>query len=170
MSSHLVFNEVDDVVKARLESYWTKKLPRLQQLLIPYPTGLQEIRLTVSHHRQDSRRSWYEVRAVIHLPTGTLAVEANDEDPQVVLDRVADTFVAEIRRHKERVRRDYIFKRKSRNRADLSAAGPQLQRHVEGGRREDFFRLLRPHLRFLRDYARRELRILELEGTLHRGS
>ena len=40
---------------------------------------------------------------------------------------------------------------------------------MEAGRREDFFRLLRPHLRFLRDHARRELRLLELEGTLHRG-
>ena len=37
MSSHLVFNGVDDAVKARLESYWAKKLPRVQKLLVPYP-------------------------------------------------------------------------------------------------------------------------------------
>ena len=90
------------------------------------------------------------------------------QDPQVVLDRVADELVTEIKRHKERVRHDYIFKRKARDRADLSAAGPQLQRDVERGRREDFFRLLRPLLRSLRNHARRELRGLELEGMLHR--
>ena len=131
MSSHLVFNGVDDVVKARLETYWAKKLPRLQKLLVPYRTELQEIRLTVSRHPRNSHRSWYEVRAVIHLPTGTLAAEANDQDPQAALDRVADALVTEIKRHKERVRHDYIFKRKARDRADLSAAGPQLQRDVE---------------------------------------
>jgi RNA polymerase sigma factor (sigma-70 family) len=67
------------------------------------------------------------------------------------------------------VRRDYIFKRKNRSRADLSAAGPLLQRQKQSKKREEFFRLLRKHLTFLRDYARREIRILDREGTLHRG-
>jgi ribosomal subunit interface protein len=169
MSSHRVFNGVDDAVKQRLESYWEKKLPRLEKLLAPYRADLREIRLTVSQHRRDSQPSWYEVRAVLHLPTGTLAAEANAEDPQVALDRVADALVTEIKKHKERVRQDYLFKRKGHNRADLSAAGPLLKRDVEHGRREDFDRLLRPHLRILRDHARRELRTLELEGLLHRG-
>jgi hypothetical protein len=48
MSNHVVFNGVDDAAKARLEAYWTRKLPRLQKLLVPYRTDLQEIRLTVS--------------------------------------------------------------------------------------------------------------------------
>ena len=89
MSSHLVLSGIDDAVKARLEKYWEEKLPRVQRLLVPYPTDLREIRLTVSHH-QDTHRSWYEGRAVIHLPTGTLAAEANDKDSQVVLDRITD--------------------------------------------------------------------------------
>jgi ribosome-associated translation inhibitor RaiA len=165
MSSHLVFNGCSDTVKAGLETYWAKKLPRLQKLLVPYRTDLQEIRLTVYCHQQNPQRSWYEARAAIHLPTGTLAAEADDEDPQVVLDRVTDTLATEIKRHKERVRKDYIFKRKSRQRADLNAAGPLFQGSAEAGRREDFFRLLR----FLRNHARHELKILELEGTLHRG-
>ena len=90
------------------------------------------------------------------LPTGTLAAEATDDDPQVVLDRIVNTLVEEIRRHKEKARRDYVYKRKNRNRADLSAAGPRLEEHEEAGNPEDFFRMLRPHLGFLRDYARRE--------------
>ena len=82
---------------------------------------------------------------------------------------MADELVTEIKRHNERVRHDYIFKRKARDRADLSAAGPLLKKDVEHGRRNDFFGLLRPHLRFLRDQAWRALRKLELDGTLHRG-
>jgi ribosome-associated translation inhibitor RaiA len=102
MSMHLVFNGIDDATKARLESYWAEKLPRLQKLLVPYRTDPREIRLTVSRHQKDSQRPWYEGRAVVQLPTGTLAAEANDEDPQVVLDRLADVLVAEVKRHKER--------------------------------------------------------------------
>jgi RNA polymerase sigma factor (sigma-70 family) len=169
MSTHMVFNGCDDAVKARLQAYWARKLPRLQKLLVRYRTDLQEIRLTVYCHPQGPERRWYEARADIHLPTGTLAARADDKDPQVTLDRITDALATEIKRHKERVRHEYLFKRKARSRADLSAAGPQLQREAEIGRREDFFRLLRPLLRFLRDHARRELRILEEKGTLHRG-
>src|SRR4051794_24720471 len=169
MSMHWVFNEVDDVVKVRLEAYWAKKLPRLQKLLVHYPADLQEIRLTVSHHRSDAQRSRYEVRGVIQLPTGTLVAEADDDDPHAALDRVADELVAELGKHRERVRHDYVFKRKNRNRADLSAAGPLLKRDKAHNRREDFFRLLRTQPRFLRAYARREIRSLERDGLLHRG-
>jgi RNA polymerase sigma factor (sigma-70 family) len=169
MSTHLVFDGVDAHVKSRLKTYWAKKLARLKKLLVPYPPDLQEIRLTVSHHQPNSQRSFYEGRGIIPLPTGTLAAEANGGDPQTVLDGIADTLAAEVRRHKEKVRRDYIFKRKNRSRADLSAAGPLLQRQKQSKKREEFFRLLRKHLTFLRDYARREIRILDREGTLHRG-
>src|SRR5262249_33944211 len=155
MNSHLVFNDCDDATKAHLETYWQKKLPRLQKLLVPYRTDLQDIRLTVYRHPQSREGSWYEIRAVIYLPTGTLATEAHDKYPELALDHVADTLAAEIKKHKEHVRRDYIFKRKGRNRADLGAAGSLLDRDVEIGRRQDFFRLLRPMLRFLRDHARR---------------
>lgn len=60
---------------------------------------------------------------------------------RAVLDRLADTLAREIKRHKERVRKDYVFKRKARARvrarADRSAAGPMLERdRAERLRRE----------------------------------
>jgi RNA polymerase sigma factor (sigma-70 family) len=168
MSSHLVFNGVEDDLKARLEEYWQKKLPRLEKRLVPYRPDLQEIRLTVYRHK-NSRREWFEVRGVIHLPTGTLAVEEENVDAFAALDGVVDRVTEEIKRHKELVRKDYVFKRKGRHRADLSAAGPLLLRDAEGGRREDFFWLLRPRLGDLRDHARREISILERKGKLHPG-
>lgn len=168
MKIHWVFHNCDEPIKATLESYWSKKLKRLEKLLVPYQPDLQDVRLTLYRHEQNPQRAWFEGRAVIHLPTGTLVAEANDKEPRVVLDQLADTLVREVKRHKEQVRRDYVFKRKERARADLSAAGPLLERDREVGRRQDFFQLLRPLLGFLRDHARRELRILELEGVLHR--
>ena len=109
------------------------------------------------------------MRAVIHLPSGTVVATANERDPVVAIDRMADALVNEIKRHTEQLRKDYVFKRKGRQRADVSAAGPLLERDSEFGRQKDFFQLLRPQLDFLRDHARRELRILELDGTLGRG-
>ena len=169
MSSHLAFNGCDDIVQNGLQASWNKKLPSLQKLLAPYRTDVQEIWLTVHCHREKSQRLWYEVRGVIQLPTGTLTAEAEGKDSQGVVTDVANTLASEIKRHKERFRNDFVFKRKTRERANLSAAGPPLQRDAKSGRREDFFHLLRPLLRFLRDHARREIRILELEGALHRG-
>jgi RNA polymerase sigma factor (sigma-70 family) len=166
MKMHWVFNDCGEADKARMESYWEKKAPRLRRLLTSYGPDLQDLRLTVYHHPQ---RSWYEVRAVLHLPTGTLVAEETDKDPRAVLDRVADTLIREVKRHKERVRRDQAYRRKTRRQEALSAAGPLLERDAEVGRREAFFALLRPMLRSLHDHARRELKILELEGALPRG-
>jgi RNA polymerase sigma factor (sigma-70 family) len=169
MSSHVVFTGVDDATRARLEASWAEKLPRLQKSLSRYRPDLQEIRLTVHRHQQSPLRSWYEARAVIHLPTGTLAAEAIDKDGRAALDGVADEIVKEVKRHNELVRKDYVYKRKARRGADLEAAAPLLHKDVEAGRKEDFFRLLRPMLRTLRDHAERELRSLELRKLLHRG-
>jgi ribosome-associated translation inhibitor RaiA len=124
MSSHWVFSDCDEAVKTRLETYWSKKMPRLEKLLVHYRPDLREIRLTVYCHQQNPQRFWYEVRGVIHLPTGTLVAEGNDKEPEAAVDRVADTLAGEIKRHKEHVRKDYVFKRKSPDRGDISAAGP----------------------------------------------
>jgi RNA polymerase sigma factor (sigma-70 family) len=169
MSTQWVFNGVDEVLKTRLQAYWEKKWPRLQRLLSNYRPDLVEVRLTLYQHQQNSSRTWYELRVVVQLPTGTVSAEVNDDDPRVALDKVTDTLRLEITRHKELVRRDYVFKRKRRHRDDLSAAGPLLQHDHEKGRRKDFFGLLRPLVGYLRDHARRELNIYELNGLLHEG-
>ncbi|GIW79829.1 MAG: hypothetical protein KatS3mg105_1636 [Gemmatales bacterium] len=167
MTSHYIWNGCSPHLKDRLSQYWSKKVRRIERVLTPYRPDLVELRLTFHRHSADNKGEWFEGRAVVHLPTGTVVAEANEKDGQVVLDRIADTLVRDIKRHKEQVRKDYVFKRKVRAREDLSAAGPYLERDREVGRKEDFFQLLRPQLRFLADHARRELRILELEGVLH---
>jgi RNA polymerase sigma factor (sigma-70 family) len=141
----------------------------LHKLLASYSPKLRDIWLTVHRKDQGHQGDCYEARAVLYLPTGTLAAEADDKDPETDLDLVADALAAKIERHNRRVRKDTVTKGKVGQRADLNAISPLLQRDAERGRKDEFFRLLRPQLRFLKDHARRELMILEIDGTLHRG-
>ena len=153
MTSHLIFNGFDDATKPELEKYWKKKLPRLHKLLASYSPELRDIWLTVYRKDQGQQGDWYEARAVLHLPTGTLAAEANEKDPETALDLVADALAVKIERHNRRVRRDTVTKGKAGQRADLNAIAPLLQRDAESGRKDDFFLLLRPQFRFLRSRA-----------------
>src|SRR5579875_1653688 len=166
MQTHWVFNDCSEPLKASLQAYWEKKQTRLERLLKPFRPALRELRSTVYQHEQPKR---WEVRGVLYLPTCTLAAEETEADYKPALDRLTDVLVGEIKRHKERLRHDYVFRRKSRRREELTAAGPLLERDVAQGRRQAFFDLLRPLLRSLHEHARRELHILELEDVLPKG-
>lgn len=63
-------------------------------------------------------------------------------------------------------RKGSLFKRRARARAEFTAVDPLLQHDVDVGNEEDFLTLLRPLLEYLREYADRELRILEGNGLL----
>ena len=82
------------------------------------------------------------------------------------LDGAADKLEKTLKRTLGR--KDSLFKRKARERAELTAADPLLNRNAEVGKQEDFLKLLRPLLGYLRDHARRELRILEITGPCTR--
>jgi DNA-directed RNA polymerase specialized sigma24 family protein len=66
-------------------------------------------------------------------------------------------------------RKGSIFKRRVRARADFKGAGAMLQHDVEIGKRDEFIKVLRPLLGHLGQHARRELRIMEANGTLYPG-
>jgi RNA polymerase sigma factor (sigma-70 family) len=169
MSFHWVFNKCMSAVKSDVEEYWGRKWQRLQKLLAPsYAPELQDVRVTFACHQQNPQRVWYDIHAVIGLPTGTLVAKSHDKQPRAAVDKVVDRLAAEIIRHKERLRKDYVFKRKTRPRADLSAAGPQTSRQPTVEDRQLFTRLIRPLLPVLKDHIRRELKVLEIEEVLHR--
>jgi ribosomal subunit interface protein len=104
MSEHVIFREVAEATKPLIEDYWGKKLPRLQKLLASYNSDLQEIDLTIYQHPQNSHRHWYEARAVVHLPNGALAAQAEENEANAAIDRVADVLVTEIKKHQDRLR------------------------------------------------------------------
>ncbi len=66
-------------------------------------------------------------------------------------------------------RRESLAQRRARAEAELSAAEPVLKQSVVVGKQEDFIELLDPILSYLGDHARRELRMMEINGTLHPG-
>ena len=63
-------------------------------------------------------------------------------------------------------RKDSLFKRRTRALAEFTAVDPLLQQNAELGNQEEFLTLLCPLLDHLRDHAKRELRILEINGLL----
>jgi DNA-directed RNA polymerase specialized sigma24 family protein len=66
-------------------------------------------------------------------------------------------------------RKSSIFKLRVRQRAEFTGADRLLQRDVETGKRDDFLNVLRPLAGHLGQHARRELRIMEANGTLYPG-
>ncbi len=161
-----VFQDCDEPRRERARRAWAEARPRLEQLLTTFPSEQRRLLLTVRH---GDRPACDDVRAVLILPAGTLVAEESADDAAVALRRVARTLGEEIKRFKDLLRHERLDRRKSRRREILSAAGPLLQRDAELGRREAFFEVLRPLLGTLREHARRELRIAELEGGLPRG-
>ncbi len=161
-----VFQDCEEPRKERARRAWDESWPRLARLLATFPPDQRRLLLAVRH---DDRPPHDEARAVLILPTGTLVAEESADDAAVALKRVAHTLGEEIKRHKELLRHEHLYRRKSGRREMLSAAGPLLHRDAELGRSDAFFDLLRPLLGTLRDHARRELRIAELEGTLLEG-
>ena len=61
MSSHLVFNGLDDDLKARLEAHWQKKWPCLERVLAPNRPEVQDVPVTFFLRKKPSRKERYEV-------------------------------------------------------------------------------------------------------------
>ncbi len=165
MKTQWVFNNCGRD-KRKAQAYWEKKAHRLNRLMSNYRPELRRIRLTV--YRHDARDEW-EMRGVVHLPTGTLVSEETCATLHECIDKVADELAREIRRHKSKVRKDHLYRRRRRRRQQLSAAGPYLAQDASDGRKDAFVAMLLPLMDQVCDHARRELRILVHDGTLPKG-
>src|ERR1700749_4833773 len=118
MNGHVVFIQVDDGLKSRRKAHWDKSLPRIRKVLPRRSADATEIRLTVHRHPKTPSYALFEVRAVADMPVGTVAAESSGDNPEQAIDQVVDTVVEEIKRRRELARKDYLWKRKNRNRAD----------------------------------------------------
>ena len=163
MSDHMVFHNCPDWQKQAIRSYWLQKTPRIERLLTRFPEDQRELRLTVTH-----KPKRYDVHAVLLLPTGSLAAEASSPTDRDAIDMVTDKLVAEVRRHREAIRRDYLYHRKERRQELSGQAAVLLQPGAVRPDRERFFGLLSPLLARLRDHAQHELLVAELQGRIGR--
>jgi len=162
-----VFRGCNGSQKNEIQAYWDQKLPRLERLLAKFPDQLRDMQITLRHLPRIGR---FENRAVVHLPTNTLVVEEAGESWTEALDTVTDTLVRRIKSHKEKLRGDWTYRRRRRRREEFDAAGPLLVQDRKMHRQEEFFALLRPLLKRLGHHARRELRLLELDGKVPMGA
>lgn len=166
MRTRWTFHDCDDLIKTEVEAYWSRKAPRLERLLATFPDSLHDLSISLYRHRA---RGSFEGRTVLQLPSHTLVASASEADHRAVIDRLVDLLATEIKRHRARLRHDWVYRRKNRRRDELTAAGPLLAQDRQERRREAFFELLLPILRPLKEHARRELRLLEQQGLVGRG-
>jgi len=164
MRTRWTFHECDDLSKTEIEAYWVKKIPRIERLLQTFPEDRRRLDVSIYQHL---RRYSFDGRAVLRLPTRTLVASASEENCRALIDELTDLLASEIKRHRARLRHDWLYRRKNHRRDDLNAAGPLLAHDRSERRREAFFELLLPMLHPLKAHARRELRLLEQQGTLH---
>lgn len=101
MLDHLVFLECPSGLKDEIRAYWAQKQPRFERLLATFRPELCHLRLVV--RRSKSR---WETRAVLSIPTATLAARRGADHWSEALDGLADRLASEIRRHKARLRHE----------------------------------------------------------------
>ena len=163
MPEHVAFHGVDDAAKQDIRAYWERKWKRLERLLQPFPPDQRHLRLAIH-----SNAPFYDVRAVLLLPTGTLVANGRSHRPDFheAIDLVADRLAEEIRRHKGLLRHDHLYHRKRRRQRDLIGIRAAVEEHFAKRDRQAFAEVLRPALRGLQDHAQRELVIAQLEGRV----
>lgn len=163
MVQHLIFHNCPDTVKEGIRDYWSRKQPRIARLLQTFPEEQRHLRLMV-----DRNPDGYQARAVLMLPTQVLVAQSKTRQDvyQAAIDEAVDILAEEIRRHKNKLRRDRTHRKKQQQQTDFATALELLEQDIRQQRREFFFDLLRPVLRNLRNHARRELVFAQLEGKV----
>jgi len=164
MAEHLIFHDCADEVIRVISDYWTRKTPRLERLLQHFPDDQRHTRLYVRRHPKR-----YEAHVALRLPTGTLVAEADAKDYLEALDVVSDRLAAEIRRHKEVIRRAGAYRRRRPRSAVVADASVPLAAHRRARARAAFLAQLRPVLMTLRDHAHRELVLAQLQHEIKPG-
>jgi ribosomal subunit interface protein len=141
MQTHWAYHNCGDSLKSEIQDYAKKKLSRLQRLLARFRPSLRELFLTVNRARQ-ATGDHFEVHVVLQLPSHTLASRELAGSWWEAVDIAFDAMVRQVRRHKARLRGDWLYRRKNRPRQGLSAAGPEPSQNGEQLRRNLPYQLL----------------------------
>lgn len=155
-----------DAQKASARSYWQEKMPRLERVLTRF--GPERCRLDMNLYFNRVHKRW-ELRASLYLPTGLIVTNEEGTELHPVLDKCADELARQIHRHKSKVRKEHLFRRRQRQREHEKAAAVSLESDYHVRRPAAFYELFKPLLTAVQSHAARELRILELEETIPTG-
>jgi ribosomal subunit interface protein len=155
-----------DAQKAKAASYWQEKMPRLERILTRFGPDRCRLDMHLYFHRAHKR---WELRASLYLPTGLIVANEEAAELHPVLDQVADELVRQIYRHKAKVRKEHLFRRRQRQHEHEEAAAASLDSDYQVRRPAAFFELFKTLLTAVQSHAARELRILELEESIPTG-
>src|SRR5689334_18673580 len=114
--------------KASASAYWQEKLPRLERALSRF--GSDRCRLDMILYFHHVHKRW-ELRASLYLPTGLIVSNEEGAELHSVLDKAADELVRQIHRHKAKVRKEHLFRRRQRQLQHETAAAVSLQSDYE---------------------------------------
>jgi DNA-directed RNA polymerase specialized sigma24 family protein/ribosome-associated translation inhibitor RaiA len=155
-----------DAQKASARSYWQEKMPRLERILTRFDPDRCRLDMHLYFHRVHKR---WELRASLYLPTGLIIANEEGSELHPVLDNGADELVRQIHRHKAKIRKEHLVRRRRRQLDHENAAAVSLESDYNVGRTAAFFELIKPLLTAVQSHAARELRILELEEAIPTG-
>jgi ribosomal subunit interface protein len=155
-----------DAQKASARSYWQEKMPRLERILTRFDPDRCRLDMHLYFHRVHKR---WELRASLYLPTGLIVANEEGTELHPVLDNGADELVRQIHRHKAKVRKEHLFRRRKRQLEHENAAAVSLESDYNVRHPAAFFELFKPLLTAVQSQATRELRILELEEAIPAG-
>lgn len=158
------FKNCDDC-REQATAYWSQKQQCLERPLTRIPGDQPQLNLAlVRHHNRDA----WELRANLKLGAQTLV--AGDVNSQLsgAIDQVVTELAEKIRHRQEGLRSDYRRRRREQHREDMKNAEQHWFQEIPTEPRA-LFRLLKPHLRSIADYAHRELQLMEIEEVIPRG-
>lgn len=139
----------------------------VQQALGRFGDRITRVEVYLSDENSSQKFGDADKRCVIEARLGgvqPITVSHQGSSLDQALGGAADKLEKTLKRTLRR--KDSLFKRRARARAEFTAVDPLLQRGAENGNQEEFLALLRPLLGHLRDHAARELRMLEINELL----
>jgi|tagenome__1003787_1003787.scaffolds.fasta_scaffold20844034_2 DNA-directed RNA polymerase specialized sigma24 family protein/ribosome-associated translation inhibitor RaiA len=137
------------------------------QALARYGDRITRVEVFLSDENSSQKFGDSDKRCVLEARLGGLqpiTVSHKGSTLDQAVDGAADKLEKTLKRTLGR--KDSLFKRRTRALKEFTAVDPLLQRNAALGNQEEFLTLLRPLLDHLRDHARRELRIVEINGLL----
>lgn len=124
-----------DRAKAHAREYWAKKTQRLARLLTNYGSDVKPVNLTLYNHAEQVQ---WELRAVLHLPTGTLTVEDTSPTLNEAIDNLTDKLASSIGRHKNELRKRHLHRGRKHRRRQFASASEFLVRDAAANRTSAF--------------------------------
>jgi DNA-directed RNA polymerase specialized sigma24 family protein len=166
MAVDLTAQECPAELSEEVSQHWEQKQAQIEPLLQSWPKEQRKLHLNFS-----CRDKGYTASVILCLPTATLIARTDQPfaEPRAAIDRVARLLMEKTVQHQHSLAEEKAQRRCRQRERDFTGAQADLAAVHEERDRHTFFYILRPLLSHLREHARRELRLANLEGEIPPG-